>query len=302
MPLVKKPLDALELIENQMSALIALPIVVPTVVRWIEQTGLTAEAVSWWGIPVVHAAQTGSVAAGGEAGWLTWLMVSLAATVIFVVVWFTGHVTNVLVFLNPIPFVDTLIKLMRLALIGVVAASVLVSPTLSIALSLVVFLVSLWLFGWSFRLTHLGTVMAWDILMRRDWTMAQDADAPLRGFTTAACRGVPPRTYGHLRRRDDGAFEIAYRRFLVWPERTVTLPTEHHAVGRGLLSPVLVRRRADDEATPLFRFLPRYRGDEEALARAVGLGDVCDASITRSLRRWAESLWREERAAATSAS
>ena len=56
---------------------------VPTVVRWIEQTGLTVESTSWWPTAVVHAAQATPVAAGGEAGWLTWLTVSLAATVIF---------------------------------------------------------------------------------------------------------------------------------------------------------------------------------------------------------------------------
>ncbi|MEE2635828.1 MAG: hypothetical protein VYE68_01165 [Acidobacteriota bacterium] len=81
------------------------------------------------------------------------------STVVFVVVWFTGHVANVLVFLNPIPFVDTFLKGARLAFIGLIVAMAALSPTTGIVISLVTVGVSLWLFGWSFRLTHLGTRM-----------------------------------------------------------------------------------------------------------------------------------------------
>ncbi|MEE2635827.1 MAG: hypothetical protein VYE68_01160 [Acidobacteriota bacterium] len=40
MPLLKKPLDALELVENQVSALVALPVVIPTVMQFLEQASI----------------------------------------------------------------------------------------------------------------------------------------------------------------------------------------------------------------------------------------------------------------------
>ena len=50
-------------------------------------------------------------------------MAGLVSLAIFVVVWFSGHVVNVLCFLNPIPFLDTALKGMRLAAIGVVGGA-----------------------------------------------------------------------------------------------------------------------------------------------------------------------------------
>ena len=297
MPIIKKPLDALELVENQVSALVALPIVIPTLMGLFEQAFPAGTPVTVWLIPTLYAAD-GAAAASGS-GLLSWLVISVLATVAFVVVWFTGHVANVLVFLNPIPFADTVIKTARLALIGAIVASAALSPSLGIVFSLAVFLISLWLFGWSFRLTHLGMLMAWDILMRRSWSI-EDADTTeLHGFTAASLHAVPPRTYGHLRRLDDDRLALRYRRFLVLPEETIVLAPRQYAIGKGLVSPTLGDPAADG-FTVLFRFLPRYRDDEAAIARVLALEDVRNVSITRTFRflgRWVGSLWRAERSA-----
>ena len=142
--------------------------------------------------------------------------------------------------------------------------------------------------------------MAWDILMRRSWSI-EDADATaLHGFTAASLLAVPPRTYGHLRRLNDDRLELRYRRFLVLPEETIVLEPRQYAIGKGLVSPTLGDPAADG-FTVLFRFLPRYRDDEAALARILALDDVHSVSITRTFRslgRWVGSLWRAERTAA----
>lgn len=283
MPILKKPLDALELVENQVSALVALPVVIPTLMQLLEQASAIGFPVTAWLVPVVYAAQEVPTTAAGP-GVLSWLVISVLTTVVFIIVWFTGHVANVLVFLNPIPFVDTVIKSARLALIGAIVASAAWSPSLGIVLCVLVFAISLWLFGWSFRLTHLGTFMAWDILMRRSGTLGNGQPSDLPGFTGASFRDVPPRTYGRLRHRGDGQIEFRYRRFLIFPERALALERRTFAIGKGLLSPTLVQRGEGDDFAVLFRFLPRYRDDEATVARTLGVEDVVDVSIVRGLR------------------
>lgn len=321
MPLLKKPLDALELLENQISALVALPIVIPTLVQLLEHTSafaglrvfdsaLTGAAAIF---PIAHAAQdlgaTGPNPAGlaSEAGTgggpLTWIAVTITTTVVFVVVWFTGHVTNVLVFLNPIPFVDTFLKAARLALIAVIAASPFINPGLGIGVSLVVFVVALWLFGWSFRLTHLGSLMAWDVLTRRSYT-ANGTEHEVNGFTTSSIRELPPRTYGRLRREADGRLVLRSRRFLVFPEKSLALAPGQHAIGKGLVSPALIALPDGDAGashTVLFRLLPRFRDHEQDAARILGVDTIRDISIARGFRetvQWTRSVVADERAAA----
>ena len=291
MPLIKKPLDALELLENQLSALVALPIVIPTLVGLFERT-LTGLPTASWLVPVVYAAQETSGTGSVAGNILGWLVITVLATVIFVIVWFTGHVANVLVFLNPIPFVDTFIKSARLALIGVVVISAALSPTLGIVLAAAVFLVCCWLFGWSFRLTHLGMLMAWDIVMRRGSSLEPDGGkaSDLRGFSAASLRGVPPRTYGHLHRSPDGQLVFRYRRFLVLREQTLVLHPGAYAIGTGFVSPTLVEVREGSALAVRVRFLPRYRDDAAALARVLKLENVRDAPLPGRLRDVAQSI------------
>jgi len=295
-PLLKKPLDALELFENQGSALVALPVVIPTVIQFLEQASALGGSVSVNLTPVVYA-QEPTVSSSDGLGLFSWLVVSLLAIVGFVVVWFTGHVANVLVFLNFIPFVDTLIKGTRLAFIGLIVAGSALSPIAGIVISLLTVWASLWLFGWSFRLTHLGTLMGWDILTKRGWTFTYKPGAELAGFTAARLQGLPPRTYGGVRRTDDERLELRYRRFLVLPESTVVFERPRFAIGQGMVSPTLVESRSDDDYAVLFRFLPRYRGDEAAVARSLSIDDVIDVSAVRGVcaaGKWLQSLWQDE--------
>ena len=64
MPIIKKPLDALELIENQVSALVALPIVIPTLMALFEQVFPTGTQVTGWLMPTLYAADGVALASG----------------------------------------------------------------------------------------------------------------------------------------------------------------------------------------------------------------------------------------------
>ena len=288
MPLVKKPLDALELIENQTSALVAIPIVIPTLVGLLERAQLELPMAGWL-VPTLHAAQE-PAATSGETGLFTWLVVSVLATLVFVIVWFTGHVANVLVFLNPIPFVDTAIKTGRLALIAVIVATGALSPTLGIVVSLVVFLICCWLFGWSFRLSHLGLLMAWDLVAHRGRGLRTEDATGVRGFSAGALRGVPARSYGVVQRAPNGQLIFRYRRFLVLPERALALDAGTHAVGSSFIGPTVVARRADGGTSVRVRLLPRYADHETGLAQALGLSLVQEAPATGGLRDVAQSI------------
>ena len=64
--------------------------------------------------------------------------------------------------------------------------------------------------------------------------------------------------------------------------------------------PTLVEPCSDDDYAVLFRFLPRYRGDEAAVARSLSIDDVIDVPVARgfcTVGQWLESLWHDERVA-----
>ena len=165
-PLIKKPLDATEVlfVNHAALVLIAFPVV-------LEQIARVMGFASWKGMfaymsagPVVYAAtaQTGAVHhAFGIAA--TVLFTVMGLTVTFVI-WLVGHSFDVLVLISPFPFLDFLLKAARNVLFLLLVISAAFSPALGILLSLALILVSFLLFGWALRLSFFGTVFAWSLL------------------------------------------------------------------------------------------------------------------------------------------
>lgn len=283
-PPLKKPLDALEVVENGITGLVAIPVLVAEVDR--ELGGVLSQAAASLGAglaPVARAATEPPVAALVAPADLAWGMAfGVVAAFAYAVAWLVGHAVNVLVLLSPFPFLDGLLKAFRAVVVLLVFAAAMIHPLLGLLVSGLVILACLWLAAWSLRLTVFGFVMAWDLLTFR---RAPRAD-PSRGclaFSASGIPGVPSRTVGRLRREADAGLSFSHRPWLVRRRRTTRIPGATHLLGRGLLSPVVLARRDDGVTVTACRLAPRWRGAEAELEVALGLSSVPDRSVGAGL-------------------
>jgi MFS family permease len=276
-PVLKKPLDVAEMLENKLSALLVAGLFVPLIASVFRSTPNTAPA-AW-------------LAEGHLALWdpsvvVNWLVVP-AALVAFGVVWLVGHVVHVLILLSPWGVVDAALKLARLSVMVGLAVVATVAPYAGAALSLVLIVICWCLAGWAFRLMILGWVFAMDLVTLRHRRFKPLATGN-RAFLACPVGQTPIRTLGRLRRDPLGQLVLDYRPWLVLPQRTQTLPPGQYVVGRGLLFPELRLIHAASSRTMLW-FPPRYRGHEEELARLYELTGVQDVGWLRGLaavKRW----------------
>lgn len=276
-PLLKKPLDVAEALENKISGLLVAGLFVPLVAT-VFSLGPEAGAGSPWA--------PGLWAAWDPSLWLNWLIVP-AALAAFAVVWLVGHVVHVLILLSPWGLVDLALKVGRLAVMVMLAAIATAAPYAGAALSLVLIGICWCLAGWAFRFMVFGWVFALDLLSLRHRRFKPEAGST-RAFLAGPLPHTPARTYGRLRRDALGQLVLDYRPWLVWPERTVSLPAGEYVVGRGLLFPELRRIGPDGERSVLW-FPPRCRGHEAELARLYNLGGVQEVGLMRgwaAVKRW----------------
>jgi hypothetical protein len=292
-PLIKKPLDAIEvLMLNKASLiLIAFPVVLHEVAKIMGiQTGQAAALLLQSIEPVVYAQGMNATAQQAGQATLAFLLVVQGIIIAFVV-WLVGHAFDVLVLLSPFPFLDLLLKGIRTAIFAVLAVFTILDPRVAVVLSAFVILISALLFGWAFRLLVFGARFSIDLLRTLLFNSHRepDADEPLLGFTALKIGRVPKRTFGRLTRGVNGALEFTFRPWLLGAPRSVQLdPAAAYEVGRGLFYPTLIetRERSSSHKTRI-RLLPRYRNSEEKIATILGLKGVKDVRLSRGLH----SFW-----------
>lgn len=287
-PLVKKPLDFAELFENKLSALVASVGFVPLVALAMAQAGKaapqTVNHLSDSGLAVMPLASV--IDFGVHTPWIS-IPVAIVA---FGVVWLSSHAINVLIALSPFGIVDAGLKLVKLGLMALVAGSTLIHPYAGAAVSLVLILIGLLLAGWSFRLTLFGTLMGRDFLLNKRATTA-DVESGVKGFLARRTSGVPVRTLVRLRQDPSGRPVLSYHPWLLLPERRIAVPEADLVICKGLLHPSLAQRPAGSTAAvrDTLILLPRYRRQEEAIARHFGCQEVMDGALLRgfkAMRQW----------------
>ena len=283
-PGLKKPLDALETIENKISGLIAAGAFVPLVVSIfghhagggarLEDNLIMMAAVDW--------STVGN------------LLLTPFAIVAFGLVWLVSHAIHILILLSPWGAVDAVLKSARLFLMALITGVSFANPYAGAGLSILIIVIAYFLAGWSFRLMICGSVFVWDFLTFRRTRFAPDAAANWM-FTARELEGAPIRSYGKLTRAGDGQLRFDYRPWLVLPRRTFTLQPVDHILGRGWLYPEIVRLdRATGETQNVFVLPPRYRTHEETLARLCGLAEVRDVGLLKGFKaawHWLRSLF-----------
>ena len=292
-PLIKKPLDAAEvlLVNHAGLVLIAFPLVVNQVERVMGFHSLRELFVYMLSEPVVYAAtaQTSGVHhAFAVATAVLYTVVGLAVTF---VVWLVGHSFDVLVLISPFPFLDFLLKAIRNTIFAVLAITALVSPHLGLLLCLGLIVVSCLIFGWALRTAVFGTVFALGLLraLLFDLQDKPSAGESVPAFSTRV-RQVPRRTYGRLRTDQDGTLIFGYRRLLIGPERKVQVgKAPSFEVGQGILFPSVIEPiESAGKHRVVFRLLPTHRGAEESVRACLELAEVRDIRLTKGIR----SFWK----------
>ncbi len=287
-PLVKKPLDFLELFENKLSALVAsvgfVPLVTLAMAHFNQVPDQAVNPLADSGLAVMPLVSL--IDFGVHTPWIS-IPVALVA---FSVVWLSSHAINVLIALSPFGIVDAGLKLIKLALIALVAGSTLIHPYAGAAVSLVLILIGLVFAGWSFRLTLFGTLMGRDFLLNKRATPT-DLEAGVKGFLARRTEGVPVRTLVRLKQDASGRSVLTYHPWLFLPERHIPLAEADHVICKGLLHPSLAHRPAGAPAAlrSTLILLPRYRRLEDAIARRFGCQEVVDGALLRgfkAMRQW----------------
>jgi hypothetical protein len=292
-PLIKKPLDAAEVlfVNHAGLVLIAFPVVLTQVARVMGLQSLRGLFAYVHSEPVVFAAtvQTGGVQhAFSVATAIFYTVVGLAVTF---VVWLVGHSFDVLAMISPFPFLDFLLKTIRNTIFAVLMITAVINPHLGLLLCLCAIVFSLLLFGWALRTAVFGTVFALGLL-RVLLFAAQDKPNPgerVPAFSTRV-RKVPRRTYGRLHTNEDGTLIFGYRRLLVGPEKRVPVgKASSFEVGQGILFPSVIEPiESAGKHRVVFRLLPTHRGAEESVRVCLELAQVRDTRFTKGIR----SFWR----------
>jgi len=285
--LVKKPLDAAELFENKVSALIACAAFVPFVAAQMSGglPGFSGFApsggVSGGGALVA----TVPLLAGGVPAGTMWILLPLCFAG-FLVVWIVSHAINVLILLSPFGLIDSVLKALRLALVGSVVLVSTIHPVAGAILCAGIILVAALLAPWAFRLAVFGGIMAGDALGSL-FFRAPAPGARLVGFLGhSGGAGFLARTFGHVKIDANQRIQFVCRRLFCGPERKMDLGAAPSAVlHRGLIFPSL--SSTESGGTPVKPFvllLPRYRGHMEGIVSQFGLGGARDALLIRGLK------------------
>lgn len=273
-PGAKKPLDALQLLENKVSGLLASPLAIGALAWALQRAmqGLSAQQVSSLVVGTAWAG-TGDVASTPLPAALTWVFALVGATVVYGSVWLASHTINVLILLSPFGLVDNALKLMRFGLLVTVSLLSKWFPTLGAVVCGGLVVLAVLSAGFSYRLMRFG----WSFVVGLLRSPA-DVGGEGRVFVySGPALALPVRTNGWLALRE-GQLVFRYRRAFVLPRELVV--TRVLRVERGVLHPVLL----DEKGVLAFRLTPRARGLEDEVSRVLGGLKVEDAPMVRGLK------------------
>ena len=292
LPIIKKPLDALDVVEDKFSALLASAVVIPMLISVFSRAVPSETASINGGTPFLVALATPSFLSG-TMGKLVVVLAVIGMMAAFVVTWLASHTINVLILLSPFGPLDIALRAVKGLVLGTLLIAAMIAPVLGLVVSVAIILFAWWVAGWSFRFTVFGSVFGWDILTLRHRGF-DAAGEPMKAFSGRSLGQLPPRTYGELRAGGSGRQVFAYRSWLLLPERRITVPSGDKIVGKGLLAPVLAEARGeDDQGKIVARFPPRFRGHEEQVADKLGAKEVRLLGVRRqfsTLQRWVREM------------
>lgn len=305
-PLIKKPLDAIEVlfVNHAALVLIVFPVVMHQVARVMGYASLKELFAAMFSGPVVYAATAQTSGLQHAFSSATAVLYIIVGFVITGVVWLFGHCFDVLALISPFPFVDFVLKAIRNVIFAILLLTSILSPHMGLLLSLVIIIVSFLLFGWALRLAFFGSLYAWSLLEMLLLEM-QEKPARENGVKafSAGAKSIKRRTYGRLSSSEDGTLVFAYRRLLVGPEKRVVIGrASSFVVGKGVFNPTVVEPiESANKHRVVFRLLPTYRGVEEEVRACLDCMAVQDLRFGKGLRSFWKFVTEDDSAAAEKA-
>lgn len=223
---IKKPLDALEVVENQVMFLVALPVVVAALTpESLSAYQLRPEIVDW--TPVTMAVAGSLEGSATHSISLSGALLMVIGLVVFSISWLFGHAINVLILLSPLTWIDMFLKALRVVVLMLLLLATMVSPWLGLALSMLLIWIACRGLAWAIRMSVFALVM---IACRhgRRWSLAQVRSRGIPAFKIAG--GVfPKRTLMQLFVEEDNLV-FARRSWLIGPPKTF-VPSGHFLGG-----------------------------------------------------------------------
>ena len=281
---VKKPFDIIDAFEHKISGLVATGAVVPFIMMMTKDPAIPQALLSSMGIAAL------------DFSWLYNLFIIPVSMIAFFFVFMASNAISVLIILSPFTTVDAALKGIRLVLLGTIAGTALANPWVGLAWALFLIVVSYFISGWSFRLSHFGASYMWDFFtFRRRWFKPKAARN--RMFLGRRINKVPARSYGTVFCDEKGLLTFKYRPWLILPESQMTLPEGQYAVGKGLVNSEILKIEGE-KARTVFLLPPRYREHEEELVKIYGLVDVRPIGLNAALKWLKEFFVGKEQSAA----
>jgi hypothetical protein len=273
----KSAVDSLEVIANKVGGLLGMLMVMSYAGTALgPATAKLAQHAYELAIPSAHAAGAG-IDHGQAFAMFGGALAAIASGATFAAVWATGHTFTILVFLNPVSFLDPFLKLARVACILLLAALVAWAPSLSIVVSALYIAFAYLTFGYFVRFTVFGSTLAFDTLFRRGQGNPEDP-AGVAAFT-ADVGGLPRRTYGRLR-VDSGRVVFTYRPMFVRSQRSVDV-IGATGLRSGLTYSTIVQ--GGPPAVDLLTLPPRYQNHGDRIAARFQLRDRADSVVLRGV-------------------
>jgi ABC-type multidrug transport system fused ATPase/permease subunit len=308
-PLLKKPLDLLELFENKASAAIASAAFVPLIAAQMSQrieasSAATSEAARTMTSDSALLASAPMPMLSALPFGVMWLLIPLSIGG-FLVVWLLGHAINVLLLLSPFGILDAFLKIIRLLAIVVIVAVSAIFPTLGIILCLAIIIVAALLAPAAFRLAVFGSIMGFDYLISLLWRQTKSTEK-IHGFLARKTEHrLKARSFGSLECSPAGELSFVSRWLFFGPLRRLPIAedSERASIDRGLLFPSLAVLEAfDDEkdglgvevgksrkSITIIHLLPRYRHCVEDVAQTLRIAELRDNPIIRgfsAIKTW----------------
>ncbi|PQO38154.1 hypothetical protein C5Y97_08760 [Blastopirellula marina] len=206
----------------------------------------------------------------------------------YISIWVLSNVFEVLILINPFPFVDTVLRVGRIAILVVMYIACWIHPVLGGLIALPILLLSLLTFERSLRTTLLGFRLAWDVaLFRKDPIAPEQTTFTVFSSFTGS---LPWMTLGRLVKAE-GTWEFQYRRFLIGPRRCIEIADGPYSIARGSLFPGLMKQ-TDAGPQLIVRFPASYRGEEEDLAHCFSSEEVHDFRWSTMAKSTGSFLWQ----------
>lgn len=257
---------SLELMEKNVTGLMAGGMLVPTVAGALHATGVD------FGSAPAASATAGGFAAGTLVA---------TTTAVFVVVRVVSLTVDAMMYLSPFAAVDWVLAFARTMLVLVLLVAGWIHPLLGLAVSLVLVLACALVVGWCVRLNLFVFSCAWDVLTLR-WKRVRPHQGPMRAFSAGRPLGPPARTRGWVE-ADGASITFRWRPWFVLPERRVALPGERRVMVRGVIYGSVAREEGESRVD-LLLLPPRYLAHHEVVGFRLGT-PVVDGFIRRSIRQ-----------------